>query len=87
MPQQFKKDDLYVVIISSKEERNKLYELCIEKNIPILYEEIFTSKNLNHLYGVSSTGVGLVGTVIVRNTPKEHIFHSTKELEPFIKLI
>ena len=85
MPQQIKKDDLYVVIISSMKERRKLYELCVAKNIPIFYEEIFTSKDLNHLYGISSSGVGLIGTMVARHTPKDHIFHSTKELEPFIK--
>ena len=80
MPQQYKKDDLYVVIISSFFERSKLHELCVTKNIPILYEEIFTSKDLSHLYGISSKGVGLVGTLIARHTPKDHVFHSVDEL-------
>ena len=74
-------DDLYVVIISTKEERNQLRDLCVKYNIPILYPEPFKEKKVHHLWGFSKSGVGLVGTAIARYTPKDHLIHSIEELE------
>ena len=84
MPKKLKKDDLFIVIISSKKERKNLYDYCLSHNIPILYKEIFTSRKLNRLYGISRSGVGLVGTIIARNTPKDNVFSS---LEQFTKWV
>lgn len=87
MPQDVKHDDLYVVIISTKEERNQLYDLCVKYNIPILYPELFKEKKVHHLWGISKSGVGLVGTVIARNTDKDKIFHSIHSLEEQIQKV
>jgi len=85
MPQDVKHDDLYVVIISTKKERNQLYDLCVKYNIPILYPKLFIEKKVHNLWGISKTGVGLVGTVIARSTDKDKIFHSIISLENSVK--
>ena len=87
MPQDNKHDDLYVVIISTKKERNQLYDLCVKYNIPILYPLLFKEKKVHNLWGISKTGIGLVGTVIARNTDKEKIFHSIHALEEQIQKV
>lgn len=87
MPQDMKHDDLYVVIISTKEERNQLYDLCVKYNIPILYPELFKEKKVHNLWGISKTVIGLVGTVIARNTDKDKIFHSIDSLEEQIQKV
>lgn len=81
MPQNNQQDDLYVVIISTKEDRNRLYDFCLNNNIPILYPKLFKEKKIYHLWGLSKTGVGLVSTIIARNTKTNHIVHSIDELK------
>lgn len=81
MPQINQQDDLYVVIISTKEDRNRLYNFCLNNNIPILYPKLFKEKKIYHLWGLSKTGVGLVSTIIARHTKTNHIVHSIDELK------
>lgn len=82
--QERKQNDLYVVVISTREERDQLKALCIKHNIPLTYPELFEEENIQPLWGINNDGVGLVGTVIVRHTPKENIFHSIIDLEKTI---
>lgn len=86
MPQDVKHDDLYVVIISTKKERNQLYDLCVKYNIPILYPELFEEKKIYNLWGISKSGIGLVGTIIAKHISKSYIFHSIEELKKLIKI-
>lgn len=79
-----KLNDLYVVVISSKEERDELKSLCVKHKIPMIYPELFENTEINHLWGISNSGVGLVGTIIARHTPKDHIVHNVKELEQLL---
>lgn len=75
------KESLFVVTSNTKKERNALYEFCKDSNIPILYLELFKERKIQHLWGVSKSGVGLVGTIIARNISKEHICHSVEALK------
>mgnify|MGYP003290502426 CR=1 FL=1 len=75
MPQEKLNGDLYVVTILTKEEQNELYDLCVKSGIKITYPKLFSSKKVHHLFGINQGGVGLVGTVIARNTPKDHILN------------
>jgi len=79
--QERKQNNLYVVVISTREERDQLKALCIKHNIPLTYPELFEEENIQHLWGINNDGIGLVGTVIARYTPKDHIIHSLEELE------
>jgi len=83
--QERKQNNLYVVVISTREERDQLKALCIKHNIPLTYPELFEEENIQPLWGISNDGIGLVGTVIARYTPKDHIIHSFEELEERIK--
>lgn len=87
MPQNNAKDKLYVVVISNIKERNLLYKLCVENNISITYPELFKQRKIHRLWGISKSGVGLVGTVIARHTPKDQLLHSEKELVTFFEEI
>ena len=84
MSKEINSNDLYVVVISSKEERDELKAICVKLNIPIIYPELFEEEEIHHLWGISKSGVALVGTIIARNTPKDHIIHSLKELESYL---
>ena len=86
MPQKTLQNDLYVVVISSKEERDELKKLCVKHNIPILYPELFKEEEIHHLWGISRSGVALVGTQIARHTPKDHIIYNVKELDNLLIL-
>lgn len=79
--QERKQNDLYVVVISTREERDQLKALCIKHNIPLTYPELFEEENIQPLWGISNDGIGLVGTVIARNAPKDHIIRSIEELD------
>lgn len=83
--QERKQNDLYVVVISTREERDQLKALCIKHNIPLTYPELFEEENIQPLWGINSDGVGLVGTVIARYTSKNQIFHSIDDLENAIE--
>lgn len=78
-------DDLYVVVISTKEERNQLHDLCVKYNVPIIYPDLFKEKKVHRLWGISQSGIGLIGTVIARNTAKDHIIYSLDKLEKIIR--
>ena len=79
--QERKQNDLYVVVISTREERDQLKALCIQHNIPLTYPELFEEENIQPLWGISNDGIGLVGTVIASNAPKDHIIRSIEELD------
>lgn len=78
--QERKQNDLYVVVISTREERDQLKALCIKYNIPLTYPGLFEEENIQHLWGINNDGIGLVGTVIASNAPKDHIIRSIEEL-------
>lgn len=82
-----KENELYIVIISSKKERDELKDLCIKSNIPLTYPNLFNEKRVHSLWGINKNGIGLVGTVIARHTPKDHIVYSTNELAKIISKI
>ena len=75
--QERKQNDLYVVVISAREERDQLKALCIKHYIPLTYPEWL--KEIQSLWGINEDGVGLVGTLIARYTPSDHIIHSIEE--------
>jgi len=70
-----------------KGEKRKLYEICIKYNIPITYPDLFEDDKHYYLWGISSTGIGLIGTVIMNYLELNNgtIFHSLEELEEYLK--
>lgn len=79
--QERKQNDVYLVVISTREERNQLKALCIKHNIPLTYPELFEEENIQSLWGISIDGIGLVGTEIASNVPKDHIIRSIEKLD------
>lgn len=84
--QERKQNDLYVVVISTREERDQLKALCIKHNIPLTYPELFEEENIQPLWGINSDGIGLVGTAVARFTPKNQIIYSLDKLEQILKV-
>ena len=81
MPKELIKDELFLLIITKKKNRDALLVFCEKYDIPILYPSLFKEKRLHNLWGISSSGVGLVSTIVARNISKNHIAYSVKELE------
>lgn len=73
MSQEIKNGELYIVTIQNKKEREILYKYCLKNNINILYPDLFTSKKVYPIWGITSDGVALSSTTIARNTPSDHI--------------
>lgn len=79
---------IFGLIISHKSEVRELKELCIRRNIPLTYPNLFSKKEkLHHLWMVSSSGVGLVGTCIMFHFKKDgiKICHGVAELEQYLE--
>lgn len=70
-----------------KGEKRRLYDICVKYNIPIIYPDLFSDDIHYYLWGISETGIGLVGTVIMNYLSHNNgtIFHTLDELEEYIK--
>ena len=70
-----------------KGEKGKLYDICIKYGIPITYPCLFENDTHYYLWGVSKTGIGLIGTVIMNYLSQNNgtIFQSLDELEDYLK--
>lgn len=76
------------LIISHKSEVGRLMELCVRHNIPLTYPNLFTKKEkLHHLWMISFSGVGLIGTCIMFHFKNDgfKICHGVAELEQYLK--
>jgi len=47
--QERKQNDLYVVVISTREDRDQLKALCVKHNIPLLYPKLFEEEKIQPL--------------------------------------
>ena len=80
------KNELYGLLLN-KGERDELYNLCVEFNIPILYPNLFSKDEPHHyLWGFNQDGIALLGTYIMRDLSKKNrVFHNIKEMKNFLK--
>ena len=74
-------------LVLKEGEKGKLYEICIKYGVPIIYPSLFTDNLHYYLWGLSKTGIGLVGTIIMNYLSQNNgiIFHSLDELEEYLK--
>jgi len=70
-----------------KGDKKRLYEICIKYGIPITYPSLFEDDTHYYLWGISKTGVGLVGTIIMNYLSENNgsIFQSLEEVEEYLK--
>ena len=47
--QERKQNGLYVVVISTREDRDQLEALCVKHNIPLLYPKLFEEEKIQPL--------------------------------------
>ena len=72
-------EPLIGLVLTSKKDKEKLLQLCLTFDIPILYPHLFTDDKYHRLWAFNSHGIGLVGTVIMRTLKK--VIHGIDELE------
>ena len=74
-------------LVLKEGEKGKLYEICIKYGVPITYPSLFADNHHYYLWGLSKTGIGLVGTIIMNYLSQNNgiIFHSLDELEEYLK--
>lgn len=67
-------------------EKQRLYEICINHNIPIKYPDLFNNDNHYYFWGIRREGIGLISVVIMNylNDNNGTIFHSLDELEEYL---
>ena len=75
------KDQLIGLVINGGEKDN-LHKICLQYQIPILYEDSFTDNTEYHLWAFNDDGIGLIGTYIMRRLPI--ILHGVKEFERYL---
>lgn len=75
----------YVIIINTKEEQDKLHDLCVNNNVPIPYPSLFSNEKLHHIWGMNKNGIAALGNVVARHVSKNHILHSLEDVEELMK--
>ena len=70
-----------------KGEKRRLYDICINYDIPITYPNLFEDDKHYYLWGIRKTGIGLISTHIMNFIENNNgtIFHSLNELEEYLK--
>ena len=71
----------------NKGEKEQLFSLCLKHKIPIIYPNLFEKDEPHHyLWGFDSTGVALLGTIIMRDLSKKNkVLYGVCEMENFLK--
>lgn len=74
-------------LVLKKGEKRRLYEICVNYNIPITYTNLFDDDTHYTLWGIGEKGIGLIGTVIMNYLSENNgiIFQSLDELEDYLK--
>ena len=80
-----KLNELCGLIIKPNEKR-KLLSICLKYKIPITYIEPFQDDKTHCLWGVSNTGIALVGTQVMKDlkTKNKTIFESLDDFEIYL---
>lgn len=67
-------------------EKQRLYEICINHNIPIKYPGLFNNDNHYYFWGIRREGIGLISIVIMNYLIDNDgtVFHSLDELEEYL---
>lgn len=74
-------------VVLKKGEKRRLYEICIKYSISITYPNLFEDSIDYYLWGISKTGVGLIGTNIMNYLEDNNgkTFRNLDELEEYLK--
>ena len=75
-------NDSIVGLVINDGEKDKLYQICIEYSIPILYPSLFKDDKNHHLWAFSKRGIGLAGTCIMMNL--DLVLHGIDELRMYL---
>lgn len=79
------KEQIYGVVIETLQEQKELILVCRKFGINLNYPELENDQKLHHLWGFTKTGLGLIGTTIIKTLLEEQIFHGVKEVKEFLK--
>lgn len=78
-------EEFYGITIENYAEQKELLGICKEFSIKIAYPKLESDKNFYPLWGVINDSIGLVGTIVMRHTPKEKILHGAKDFRNYIE--
>ena len=71
------------LVLSTQKDKDDARKISIKYGIKILYEDIFSKKNNNHLYLFNEDGIALTGTYIISRV--KLVLHGPKEYEDYLK--
>ena len=76
-------DPEFVGLVIKDGEKERLREVCERYAIPIPYPKLFIDGKEYHLWVVSTEGIGLAGTIVMRNLPK--VLHGIGQLTVWLE--
>lgn len=72
------------LVLSTQKDKDDAREVSIKYGIKILYEDIFSKENHNHLYLFDENGIALGGTYIISRVSR--VLYGAKEYEDYLHL-
>ena len=72
------------LVLSNQKEKDEVRKISLKYGIKILYEDIFSKENSNHLYLFDENDIALGGTYILSKV--KLVLHVPKEYEDYLHL-
>ena len=70
------------LVLSNQKEKDEVKKISLKYGIKILYEDIFSKENHNHLYLFDENGIALTGTYIISRVSR--VLCGAKEYEDYL---
>lgn len=78
-----KENDELIGLVLEENEKSELYKLCKQYKIQVPYKSLFQDDVNYHLWGFSKKGIGLVGTLLIRNL--KTVLHGVDEFKTYLE--
>ena len=72
------------LVLSTQKDKDDVRKISLKYGIKILYEDIFSKENNNHLYLFDEDSIALTGTYIISRVSR--VLHGAKEYEGYLHL-
>ena len=72
------------LVLSIQKDKDDVRKISLKYGIKILYEDIFSKENNNHLYLFDEDSIALTGTYIISRVSR--VLHGVKEYEDYLRL-
>ena len=71
------------LVLSNQKEKDDVRKISLKYGIKILYEDIFSKENNNHLFLFDEDSIALAGTYIISRV--KTVLHGANEYEEYLK--